>query len=89
MPQNGPCRIFVEEPGDSQVSGHCGEEKHRGLAVLVCSVPELTRHGLRRASMSIPRWGGCCKSVVLSVSLALGKSLHWSCLPLVCHVKVF
>ena len=45
-------RIFAQEPGDSQVSGPCGEKKHRGLAVLVgslsSSVPELTRHGLER-----------------------------------------
>ena len=31
--------------------------------------------------------GGCCKSVVPSVSHALGESVHWSCLPLVFHVK--
>ena len=28
-------QISAQEPGDSQVSGHCGENKHRGLAVLV------------------------------------------------------
>ena len=28
-------RIFAQKPGDSQVSGHCGEKKHRGLAVLL------------------------------------------------------
>ena len=28
-------RIFAQEPGNSQVSGHCGEKKHRRLAVLV------------------------------------------------------
>ena len=41
------------------------------------------------ASMSIPRGGGgeYCKSVVLSVSLALGESVHSSYLPLVCRVK--
>ena len=39
--------------------------------------------------MSIPSGGGCCKSVVLSDSLALGESVHSSCLPLVCHVKFF
>ena len=36
-----------------------------------------------------PLGGGCCKSVILSVSLVLGESVHWSCLPLVCHVKFF
>ena len=34
-----------------------------------------------------PLRGGCCKSLILSVSLVLGESVHWSCLPLVCHVK--
>ena len=48
IPQN-LARIFALEPGDSQVSGHCGEKKHRGLAVLVGLImPELTRHGLER-----------------------------------------
>ena len=28
-------RIFAPEPGESQVSGHCGENLHIGLAVLV------------------------------------------------------
>ena len=38
--------------------------------------------------MSIPgEGGGGCKSLVLSVSLALGKSVHPSCQPLVCHFK--
>ena len=32
--------------------------------------------GWKGASMSIPRGGGCCKSVVPSVSLALGDSVH-------------
>ena len=45
--------------------------------------------GCEGASMSIPRDGGCWKSVVLSVGLALAESVHWSCLPLVCHVKFF
>ena len=26
---------IAQKPGDSRVSGHCGEKKHRGLAVLV------------------------------------------------------
>ena len=45
--------------------------------------------GWKGASMSIPRGGGggCCKSVAPSVSPGLGESVHWSCLPLVCHVK--
>ena len=38
-------------------------------------------------SSLIPSGEGCCKSVVPSVSLALGESMQWSCLPLVCHVK--
>ena len=41
--------LFAQEPGDSQVSGHCGEKKHRGLAVLVGLM------GWEGASMSIPR----------------------------------
>ena len=28
-------QIFAQETGHSQVSGHWGEKKHRGLAVLV------------------------------------------------------
>ena len=28
--------------GDSQVSGHCGEEKHRGFAVLVGLIVKLS-----------------------------------------------
>ena len=28
-------RLFAQKPSDSQVSGHYGEKKHRGLAVLV------------------------------------------------------
>ena len=35
-------RIFEQEPGDSQVSGHCGEKKHRGLAVLVGLIVKLS-----------------------------------------------
>ena len=35
-------RIFAQEPGDSQVSGHCGEKKHRGLAVLVGLIVKLS-----------------------------------------------
>ena len=34
--------------------------------------------GWEGASMSTPRGEGCCKSVVLSVSLALGESVHAS-----------
>ena len=49
------------------------------LVSLSSSVPELTRHGLRRVSMLIPNGGGCCQSVVLSVSLALGESVHSPC----------
>ena len=50
--------------------------------------------GWEGASMSIPGGGGegggrCCKSVVLSISLASGESVHSSCLPLVCDVKFF
>ena len=50
------------------------------LVSLSSSVPELTRHGLERASMSIPRGGGCCKSLILSVSRALADSVRSSCL---------
>ena len=56
-------RIFAREPGDSQVSGHCGEEKHWGFAVLswlvslLSLVPERTRHGLGRGPYVNP-WGG-------------------------------
>ena len=35
-------QIFAQEPGDSQVSGHCGEKKHRGLAVLVGLIVKLS-----------------------------------------------
>ena len=35
-------RIFAQEPGDSQVSGHCGENKHRKLAVLVGLILKLS-----------------------------------------------
>ena len=35
-------RIFAQELGDSQVSGHCGEKKHRGLAVLVGLIVKLS-----------------------------------------------
>ena len=35
-------RISAQEPGDSQVSGHCGEEKHRGFAVLVDLIVKLS-----------------------------------------------
>ena len=34
-------RIFAQEPGDSQFSGHCGEKKHSGLAVLVGLIVKL------------------------------------------------
>ena len=45
--------------------------------------------GWEGASMSIPRGGGgSCKSMVPSFSLALGEAVNWSCLPLVCHVKL-
>ena len=58
------------------------------LVSLSSSVPELTRHGLGRDLHVNPYWGeGCCKSVILSVSLALGESVHSSCLPLVCQVQ--
>ena len=33
---------FALELGDSQVSGHCGEKKHRGLAVLVGLIVKLS-----------------------------------------------
>ena len=36
-------RIFAQEPaGDSQVSGHCGEKKYRGLAVLVGLIAKIS-----------------------------------------------
>ena len=57
------------------------------LVSLSSSVPDLTRHGLGRGLHVNPLGEGCCKSVVLSVSLALGESVHSSCLLLVCHVK--
>ena len=39
IPQNGP---DIRDISDSQVSGHCGEKKHRGLAVLVGLVVKLS-----------------------------------------------
>ena len=56
IPQNGPVRIFAQETGDSQVSGHCGENKHRGLAVLVGLIVKLTCHGLGRG-LNVNPWG--------------------------------
>ena len=35
-------RIFAQEPGDSQVSGHCGENKHRKLALLVVLILKIS-----------------------------------------------
>ena len=35
-------RIFAQKAGDSQVSGHCDEKKHRGLAVLVGLIVKLS-----------------------------------------------
>ena len=34
--------MSAQEPGDSQVSGHCGEKKHRALAVLVGLIIKLS-----------------------------------------------
>ena len=39
IPQNGP---DIRDIGDSQVSGHCSDKKHRGLAVLVGVVVKLS-----------------------------------------------
>ena len=46
--------------------------------------------GWKGASMSIPRGGGCCKSVVPSVSPALGKvsALVMSVFSLSCQILV-
>ena len=33
---------IAQEPGDSRFSGHCGEKKHRGLAVLVGLIVKLS-----------------------------------------------
>ena len=35
--------MFTQEPGDSQVSGHCGEKKNRGLAVVVGLLVKLSQ----------------------------------------------
>ena len=86
-------RIFAQKPGYHQVSGHYGEKKRRGLAVLVGLIVKISPWanspwvGKRLPCQSLGGGGGCCKSVVPSVSPALGESVHWSCLPLVCHVK--
>ena len=63
------------------------------LVSLSSSVPELTRYGLGRGLHGNP-WGGGGGlqkrgTVVLSVSLGLGESVHSSCLPLVSRVKFF
>ena len=34
--------MLAQEPGDSQVSSHCSENKHRGLAVLVGLIIKLS-----------------------------------------------
>ena len=46
--------------------------------------------GWKGASMSIPRGGGCCKSVVRSVSPAVGKvsALVMSAFSLSCQILV-
>ena len=51
------------------------------LVSLLTSVPKLTRHGLGRGLHVNPWGGGCCQSVLLSISLALGESVDSSCLP--------
>ena len=86
IPQNGP-EYSHREPGDNQVSDHCGEKKHRGFAFLVGHIINLSPCanspwvGKGPPCQSLAGGVGCCKSVVLSVSLALAESVYWSCLP--------
>ena len=83
MPQNGP-EYSHRNPG---FSGNHDDRKHRGLlswlVSLSSSVAELTMGlGERLLAGEVGGGGGgCCKSMVLSVSLALGDSVHSSCLP--------
>ena len=83
IPQNGP------------------EYSHRKLAIarkniggllswlvsLSSSVPELTRRGLKRPSQSLEGEGAAKAWYLPLVLLCMRESVHWSCLPLVCHVK--
>ena len=78
IPQNGP------------------EYSHRNLAIagfLVTVVRKnigaLLSWLVSLSSMSIPSGGRVLQKRGTVLSLALGESVDWSCLPLFCHVKFF
>ena len=94
IPQNGPEHSHRNQPIARFLVTAVRKNIGGSLSWLVSlssSVPELTRHGLGRGLHACQSLGGggCCKSVVLSVSVAPGESVHSSCLSLVCHVKFF
>ena len=62
---------FAQEPGDSQVSGHCGEKKRKGLAVLVSLIVKLSP----RASSPWAGRGPPCQSLEEE-----GAAKAWYCL---------
>ena len=79
MSQKGP-----EYSHRNLASGHCGENLFTSLAVLLGLIVKLSPWanlpwgGMGPTSQSLGG-GGCCKSVVWSASLALGESVHLSC----------
>ena len=83
-----PALISEQEPGVSQVSSHCGENKHRELAVLVGLIVKLSSWanspslvGKGPPYQSLGGGGECAAKVWYCPLLLLWQSVHSSCLP--------